>query len=141
MSGPSAKAEQARRRDVLRSDQQSNLRPGEHEPSTMHAMSRLSNDLEGRQSARDYVVGEAESVSYPRLPANSPWGDGPQPGLEPPTGVAIDAQEPNGTFAEISASLSAAASASPAEDGDGVGHNHSIVRTPSPTLHRPVRRL
>ena len=38
-------------------------------------------------------------------------------------------------------SLISSASASPAGDGDGVGHNHSIVRTPSPTLHRPVRRL
>ena len=107
MSGPSAKGEQALRRDVLRNEQQSKLRPGGHEPSTMHAMSRLSNDLEGRQSARDYVVGEAESVSYPAIPSG-PWSSNyarlPD---EPALGWSVEAQEANGTPAEVTASLPA----------------------------------
>ena len=38
-NGPSAKAEQAERQAIIKGDQQSKLRPGEHEPGTMHAMS------------------------------------------------------------------------------------------------------
>jgi hypothetical protein len=106
----SARAEQAERRAVITNEQK--LRPGDQQPTTLHALSKLSNDLEGRASARDYVVGEAESVSYPRLPANSPWGDGPQPGLEPPLNYSVLDQEPNGTFAEVQASLSAIGAAS-----------------------------
>ena len=180
--GPSHRAEQKDRLAVLKNEQQvSNLRPGDSEPATLHSLANLDTGLEGRFSKADYVSGQDESVFYPRLPANSPWGDGPNPGLEPPTGVAIDAQLPCGepfevarSLAELSAtalmaaeagkaevaaptlvdhptanvvertsatSLISSASASPAGDGDEVGHNHSIVRTSSPTLHRPTRRL
>ena len=34
-NGPSAKAEQAERQAIIKGDQQSKLRPGEHEPSTI----------------------------------------------------------------------------------------------------------
>ena len=106
----SAKSEQALRRDVMRSDQQSAARPNDQqsEPTTMHAMSRLSNDLEGRQSARDYVVGQDKSVDYPKLPASSPWSSQwAQLPPELPTGIAIDAQEPCGEAFEVARSIAA----------------------------------
>jgi hypothetical protein len=173
MSGPSAKAEQTLRRDVLRSEQQSKPGPGQHEPTTLHAMSRLSNDLEGRASARDYVAGSDAATDYPAIPSG-PWSSsyGRLPD-ELPLGVAIDAQEPCGepfevarSLAELSAtgvmaeannggaplaaspnvvappaSSSDGASATPPENGGEVGLAHSIVRTSSPTLSRPARKL
>jgi hypothetical protein len=55
MTGPSAKAEQALRRDVLRNEQQSKLRPGDYEPSTLHAMANLDTSLgTGRVGKGDY---------------------------------------------------------------------------------------
>jgi hypothetical protein len=113
-NGPSAKAEQAERQAIIKGDQQSKLRPGEHEPSTMHAMSRLSNDLQGRQSARDYLSGSEAATHYPAIPSG-PWSSsyGRLPD-ELPLGVAIDAQEACGEPFEVAASiaaLSAAASA------------------------------
>ena len=108
MTGPSAKAEQALRRDVLRNDQQSNLRPGDYEPSTMHEMSRLSNDLEGRHSARDYLSGSAQATDYPAIPSG-PWSsDYARVPDEPPLGFDMNAVEPTGTPAEVAASIVAA---------------------------------
>ena len=105
MTGPSAKAEQALRRDVLRNDQQSNLRPGDYEPSTMHEMSRLSNDLEGRHSARDYLSGSAQATDYPAIPSG-PWSsDYARVPDEPPLGFDMNAVEPTGTPAEVAASI------------------------------------
>ena len=143
MSGPSAKAEQTLRRDVLRSDQQSKLRPGEHEPSTMHAMSRLSNDLEGRQSARDYLSGSEPATHYPLI-SSGPWSSsyGRLPD-EPPLGVAIDAQEPCGEPFEMAASiaaLSATASAPVANvvagtaGGAPSASSPDVVATPASSL-------
>jgi hypothetical protein len=110
MSGPTHQKQMAERRAIIKGEQQS-----ASEPSTMFAMSRLSNDLEGKQSARDYLAGQDEGVFYPKLPASSPWsGAGPQPGLEPSLGVAIDAQEACGEPFEVArsiAALSATASA------------------------------
>ena len=112
-NGPSAKAEMAERRAVITADQQSKLRPSDSAPSTMHAMSRLSNDLEGRQSARDYLSGSDVATDYPFISAG-PWSsDYAKVPDEPPLGYAIDAQEAVGTFAEIS--LSAAVVADKAE--------------------------
>jgi hypothetical protein len=105
--GASAKLEQKERLSVLKNGQQvSNLRPGDSEPATLHSLANLDTGLEGRFAKADYVAGQDEGVFYPRLPANSPWsGAGPQPGLEPPTGVAIDAQEPCGEAFEVAASI------------------------------------
>jgi hypothetical protein len=103
MSGPSAKSEQAERRAIIKGDQA--LRPGDSSPSTMHAMSRLSNDLEGRQSARDYVVGEAETVSYPSIPAG-PWSSGyAQLPPEEPLGYSVNDLLPTGEPHELARSL------------------------------------
>ncbi len=110
MTGPSAKAEQALRRDVIRNDQQSKLRPGEHEPSTMFAMANLGVDtsVSSGRVGKDYVAGQDLSVNYPRLPSG-PWSaDYAKVPDEPPLGYPIDAQEPVGTFAEISLSVAGA---------------------------------
>jgi hypothetical protein len=135
MSGPSHQREQQERKEALANDRK--LRPGDYEASTLHAMANLGidTDISSGRSKGDYVAGSEPHVSYPA--ASGIWADPVRVPDEPPLGYPIDAQEPVGTFAEISLP----ASASPAGDGDGVGHNHSIVRTPSPTLRRPVRRL
>jgi hypothetical protein len=107
MTGPSAKAEQTLRRDVLRNEQQSKLRPDEHEPSTMFAMANLGVDtsVSSGRVGKDYVAGQDLSVNYPRQPSG-PWSaDYAKVPDEPPLGYAIDAQEPVGTFAEVQASL------------------------------------
>jgi hypothetical protein len=88
----SNKIDQKERRAVLVGEQQSKLRQGDqHEPTTMHAMSRLSNDLEGRQSARDVISGTELATDYPIIPSG-PWSSNyarlPD---EPPLGYAIDA--------------------------------------------------
>ena len=95
--GPSAKAEQAERRDVLRNEQQTaKLRPGEHEPSTFHAMANLDTSLGGRFAKADYVAGEEATTGYPRLPSSSPWAGDPI-GIEPP----IDATDCGVAFGEV----------------------------------------
>jgi hypothetical protein len=111
MSGPTHQKQMAERRAIIRSEQQSAPRPNQPtEPSTMHAMSRLSNDLEGRQSARDYLSGQDEGVFYPRLPANSPWsGTGPQLPPEEFLGYSVNDLTPCGEVFEQQASLSATA--------------------------------
>jgi hypothetical protein len=103
--GASAKLEQKERLAVLKNDQQSNLRPDEHEPTTLHAMSKLSNDLEGRASARDYVAGSDAATDYPTIPSG-PWssGYGRLPD-EPSLGYAINDLVPCGEPHEIAASL------------------------------------
>jgi hypothetical protein len=108
MSGPSAKAEQALRRDVLRSDQQSKLRPGEHEPSTMFAMANLDTGVTpSRVGKSDFVSGSQQATDYPAIPSG-PWSSsyGRLPD-ELPLGVAIDAQEPCGEPFEVAASIAA----------------------------------
>lgn len=87
------------------------LRPGDHAPTTLHQMASLGVDFDlgGRFSPGGSVTGSEPTAQQPRLPANSPWGDGPQPGLDPPLGVEIDQQEPTGTPQEVSASIEALA--------------------------------
>jgi hypothetical protein len=120
MNGPSAKREQQERRTII-TNEQSKLRPGDSAASTMFEMSRLANDLEGRQSARDYLAGQDEGVFYPKLPATSPWsGSGPQPGPEEPLGYSVNDLLPTGEPHEVAASiaeLSATVSVAEADNG------------------------
>jgi hypothetical protein len=58
----------------------------------------------GRFRAGEEISGTEASVRYPRLPSSSPWA-ADNVGVEPPTGVEIDAQEPTGTAEEIERSL------------------------------------
>jgi hypothetical protein len=82
------------------------LRRGDRAPVTYHSLAGVDAALEntGRFSSRATIAGEEPAVHYPA--ASGPWADPVQPGLEPPTGIAIDEQEPVGTAQEIAASLS-----------------------------------
>ena len=98
--------EQQERRAVLSNEQK--LPAGDYEPTTLHAMSRLSNDLEGRHSARDYLAGADASVDYPAIPSG-PWSaDYAKVPDEPPLGFDVNAVEPTGTPAEVAASMAGA---------------------------------
>jgi hypothetical protein len=174
--GPTHQKEMAERRAIIKGDQQPNLRPGEHEPSTMFAMANLDTGVTPSRVGKSYVAGSEPAVQYEAIPSG-PWSSsyGRLPD-EPPTGVAIDAQEPCGEPFEVArslASLSATArisaeadigaecapvtsvavetsapnssistaSAIPPESGGEDGLAHSIVRSSSPTFHRPARKL
>jgi hypothetical protein len=167
-AGPSHQREQQERRAVLANDRK--LRPGDYEPSTLHEMANLGidTDISSGRSKGDYVSGSEKATNYPAIPSG-PWSsDYARLPDELPLGVAIDAQEPNGTFAEIAASLpapltgkvegdcavapvatssttsSTAISASAERDQapEGVQAAHNTVRgSLHPNLHRPTRRL
>jgi hypothetical protein len=135
VSGPSAKSEQAERRAIIKGDQQSKLRPDEHEPTTLHAMSRLSNDLEGRASARDYVAGSDAATDYPAIPSG-PWssGYGRLPD-ELPLGWSVDAQEPCGEAFEVARSLEIAGSASaPVAIPGSIANSPPAIETADPAI-------
>jgi Zn-dependent M28 family amino/carboxypeptidase len=104
----SNKIDQKERRAVLASDQQSKLRPGEHEPSTMFQMANLDTGVTPSRVGKSYVSGSEQAVQYEAIPSG-PWSsDYARLADEPPLGYPIDAQEPVGTFAEVQVSLSAA---------------------------------
>jgi hypothetical protein len=109
MTGPSAKAEQALRRDVIRNEQQSKLRPGDHEPSTMFAMANLDTGVTPSRVGKSHVSGSEQAVQYEAIPSG-PWSsDYARLPDEPPLNYSIEAQEANGTPVEIAASLPATA--------------------------------
>jgi hypothetical protein len=60
-------------------------------------------------AAKAQVNGAEASVRYPRLPTDNPFTSDIS-GVEPPTGIDINWQEPNGTPVEIAESLREAAS-------------------------------
>jgi hypothetical protein len=67
----------------------------------------------GRFREKETITGSQASTKYPCQDSASPWsGGGADPGVEPPLGVEINAQEPVGEAHEIEASL--AASSNPA---------------------------
>jgi hypothetical protein len=109
MTGPSAKAEQALRRNVIRNDQQSKLHPDEHEPSTMFAMANLNVDtsVSSGRVGKDYVAGSELHVSYPA--ASGPWADPVRVPDEPSLGYSVNDLAPTGEVFEVNAGLSAAA--------------------------------
>jgi hypothetical protein len=89
------------------------LRQGERQGTTYHAQAMAGLDEPppgGRFAQARYVTGSEPSTRYPA--ASSPWTAGNDAGLEPPTGIEIDAQEPCGEYGEVQASL--AASSNPA---------------------------
>ena len=119
--------EQQERQAVLTGEQK--LRPGDYEPSTLHAMSRLSNDLEGRASARDYVTGSEQTTNYPPI-QSGPWSsDYAKLPDEPALGFSVEAVEPTGTPAEVAASIAAAnlISASAAQPNGGEPSPNSTI--------------
>lgn len=178
MTGPSAKAEQAERRAIIKGDQQSAPRP--NEPSTMFQMANLNVDTgvtPSRVGKDSYVTGSEKSVSYPASagPWSSSYGRVPD---ERPLGYSVEEMVPCGEHFEVARSLaslpatalisadagraeeecavlpvaaatssatslisSASAERDQAPKGDGVGPQPVHTRTPSPTFHRPTRRL
>jgi hypothetical protein len=73
-------------------------------PTTYHALAQGGLELEsGGRFAVDAAIVGRDPAPYPAQPAGSPWA-GAQP-VEPPTGLAIDAQEPTGEPHELAASL------------------------------------
>lgn len=90
--------------EALRNERR--LRQGDREPSTYHKLAGLADDLGGRFREKESIAGEQAATQYPKQNSASPWsGSGADPGVEPPTGVAIDAQDPVGEFFEIERSI------------------------------------
>jgi hypothetical protein len=79
------------------------LRAGDHAPTTRHQMANqgVDLDLNGGQAPGGYVMGSEPSAHWPALPPGSPWGNGPQPGQEPPFPLDISYVEPVGSMQEI----------------------------------------
>jgi hypothetical protein len=55
---------------------------------------------------RETATRATGTPTYPSLPASSPWHSDPVPATEP-LGFSVEAIEPNGTHAEIEASIAA----------------------------------
>ena len=72
------------------------------------AEAAIALEAQGRHAAaaKATVTGTQASVRYPRLPADNPFTTDIS-GVEPPTGIDINWQEPNGNYHEIEASLAA----------------------------------
>jgi hypothetical protein len=92
---PADEISQAERRRVLANDRRV--------LATYHGVAQTSadDDRGGRFAAVSptrTVVGAAP-ISYPKLPANSPWACDPVP-TEPPLGFSVDAMEPVGELHE-----------------------------------------
>jgi hypothetical protein len=92
------------RAEALRNEQR--LRKQEaSQPTTYHKLAGLSDDLGGRYKEKETISGEQATTQYPKIPGEGgPWSSGDNP-VEPPTGVAIDAQEPCGEFFEVEQSI------------------------------------
>lgn len=73
---------------------------------TYHSRAITGLDLErsGRHAQHATVTGTKPTVAYPRMPEGNPWHSDNVP-PEESLGYEINSQEPNGTFAEIAASL------------------------------------
>ena len=95
MNGPSAIREQRERASVLKNEKK--LREGE--PATLFARARAGLDDTDVPGGR-YAAQQAHFAGEGSYPAAAEWTrDGV--GLEPPTGIDINAQEPCGTFVEV----------------------------------------
>jgi hypothetical protein len=109
--GVSAKLEQKERLAVLKNEQ------AQHEPSTYHALANLNVDTgvtPSRVGKSDFVSGSEEGSHQPSIPSG-PWSsDYARLPDEMPLGIAIDAQEPNGTPVEVAASIAALSATAPA---------------------------
>jgi hypothetical protein len=96
----SAKDEQRERRAVLRNDRRV------HEASTY--IDHVRDDTSGGRYAKQtpqYVTGSTSIPQYPAQPGSSWSNQSAAVPPEEPLGIAIDALEPTGTFAEIQQSI------------------------------------
>ena len=108
--GPSHQAEQKERLAVLKNEQQSNLRPGDYEPSTLHEMANLGIDtnVSSGRSKGDYVAGSEVATNYPAIPSG-PWSsDYAKLPDELALGFSVEEFEPVGTPSEVAASMAGA---------------------------------
>ena len=90
--------------DALREEQLK--RKGDRASSTYYQQALVDLGLEhstGRFASKPIVTGQTKAVEYPA--ASSPWSSSADPGIEMPTGVAIDQMEPVGTYEEIEKSI------------------------------------
>jgi hypothetical protein len=96
-------ATQRERREIVKNERK--LRQGERQSTTYHAQAMAGLDEPGGRFANQarYVTGSEAAVNYPA--SSPPWHAQADPGIEPPTGVAIDAMEPCGEQFEIERSL------------------------------------
>jgi hypothetical protein len=101
-------ATQRERREIVKNERK--LRQGERQSTTYHAQAMAGLDEPGGRFANQarYVTGSEAAVNYPA--SSPPWHAQADPGIEPPTGVAIDTMEPTGEAHEIEASLAASSS-------------------------------
>ena len=86
--------------DALREEQLK--RKGDRASSTYYQQALVDLGLEhstGRFASKPIVTGQTKAVEYPA--ASSPWSSSADPGIEMPTGVAIDQMEPVGTYEEM----------------------------------------
>jgi hypothetical protein len=98
------------------------LRRQPAEPTTMHQLAGVGLALEGGRFASETTVTGAEpAMHYPKLPEGSPWAGGGDVGLQPPTGININEQEPTGTPAEVAASIAQLANSETAEIASSPG--------------------
>ncbi len=84
---------QAEKRAILQAETR-RLRPSQQPPAaTTYFERQRQQDDQAAEKA------EASPLTYPSLPASSPWASNAW-GEEPPLGIAIDDMEPTGTAAE-----------------------------------------
>jgi hypothetical protein len=99
-----------------------------------HQQSQVAEELGGRWSKADVVVGQKPSVVYPRLPSSSPWASDPVPPEEALV-IDISAMEPVGTSTEIEASMAGeVGTASPPTAS-------ALAASPAPMAEAPVPPL
>ena len=133
MTGPSAIREQRERASVLKNEQK--LREGE--PQTFFARARAGLDTDDLPGGR-YAAQQAHFPGEGSYPSAAGWTrDGV--GLEPATGIAINALEPCGTPAEVQRSaLAADQAATESLRPPDVSDDSVIGRHPPPAGVTPV---
>jgi hypothetical protein len=129
VSGPSNRQDQKERRDVIRNDLR--LRPGDHEPSTLHQQAMIGLELEntGRHATGTIITGSQPASHYPR--AAGPWADAARVPDEPPLGFCIDDQPACGEAFEVEKSR---ASLGGADEALTAATSAAVVETSAPPI-------
>jgi hypothetical protein len=125
--GPSARAEQKERREIIRNEK---LRPGDQPATTFHALANLDTSLEGRFATGGYVSGSEQAVNYPAGPS---WTRD-QVGIEPPLGQDVNFQEPCGEAFEVERSLTHSSAAPASIPGSQTGEGPTAPSPESPKV-------
>lgn len=121
------------------------LREADRAINTRAAISAvLDPSLGGRfakEAKADFTVGRDPVVSYPRLPANGPWGAGPQVGEEPPFPEDISYVPPCGEPHEAEAATRLLLSVEAAEVFSSLGTEAGSQLPPPATAADPLPPL